>query len=107
MLPGFFWTPGSVEKSKHTEISHKLSVKKGEKCNTNISQRSAGSQELTGGQQPKPEGIFVVPLCSLNFQQRVSIAHASFPFIYKLVYIPGYKDLFLFSEHWCLLKQTC
>jgi hypothetical protein len=67
MLPGFFWTRGSVEKSKHTEISHKLSVKKGEKCNTNISQRSAGSQELTGGQQPKPEGIFVVPLCSLNF----------------------------------------
>lgn len=31
MLPGFFWTRGSVEKSKHTEISHKLSVKKREK----------------------------------------------------------------------------
>ena len=72
----------------HTEISQSLS-KKGDKCNTNISQRFAGSQELTGGQAA--EGISVVPLSTLNFQQRVSIAHALFPcklvFIYTLLQI--------------------
>jgi hypothetical protein len=56
---------------------------------TNISQRFAGSKELTGGQAA--EGIFVVPLSTLKFQQRVSIAHALFPcrlvFIYKLLQI--------------------
>jgi hypothetical protein len=85
----FFWIHGSVAKSNaYRNFSQSLS-KKGIKCNTNISPRFAGSQELTGEQAV--EGIFIVPLATLNFQQRVSIAHSLFPcrlvFIYKLLKI--------------------